>query len=103
MQKLPRSALRAFVQINSDFSTAEIGSHGLTLASLGQSAVGFLHLMQVSTKRVALVELIPGAVPRLLRDPSVGLFRADERVFEVIAEGCVRDVMAAARTFLDVG
>ena len=33
-----------------------------------------------------LVKPIPGVVPKLLSDPSVGLFRADERVFEAVVE-----------------
>ena len=54
--------------------------------------------MQVPTEWIGLVEMIPGAVPRLLSDPSVGLFRADERVFEAMVEGWRSQMMARGLT-----
>lgn len=66
--------------------------------SAGQCAVRFLHLMQVSTKWGAMVEPIPGAIPRLLLDSRVGLFRADERVFEAMVEGWRSQMMARGLT-----
>lgn len=33
------------------------------------------------------LEGVPGFVPRVLRDPGVGLFRADERVFDAMLDG----------------
>ncbi len=41
-----------------------------------------------------MVERVSGAVPRLFRDPSVQLFRADERVFEGMLEGWRTQMLA---------
>jgi integrase/recombinase XerD len=45
-----------------------------------------------------MVELVPGYIPKLLTDPSVGLFRADERVFEAMVEGWRSQMMARGLT-----
>ena len=37
---------------------------------------------------------VKGAVPRALRDPSIQLFRADERVFEAMIEGWRTQMLA---------
>ena len=31
--------------------------------------------------------VLPGFIPRVLSDPAVGLFRADERVFDAMLDG----------------
>lgn len=36
---------------------------------------------------VAMTGAVPGFVPRILVDPAVGLFRADERVFAAMLDG----------------
>ncbi len=41
---------------------------------------------------------VPGFVPRLLSDPSVGLFRADERVFEAMLDGWRAQMLARGLT-----
>ena len=33
------------------------------------------------------MDAVPGFVPRVLRDQGVGLFRAEERVFEAMVDG----------------
>jgi integrase/recombinase XerD len=37
---------------------------------------------------------VPGFVPRLLRDPGIGLFRSDERVFEAMLHGWRAQMLA---------
>lgn len=37
---------------------------------------------------------VPGFVPRLLRDPGVTLFRADDRVFEAMVDGWRTQMLA---------
>lgn len=41
---------------------------------------------------------VPGFVPRLLSDPSVGLFRADERVFDAMVDGWRAQMLARGLT-----
>lgn len=41
-----------------------------------------------------MVGSIPGFVPRLLDDPTVGLFRADERVFDAMLDGWRAQMLA---------
>jgi integrase/recombinase XerD len=40
------------------------------------------------------MEGVPGFVPRRLSDPSVGLFRADERVFDAMLDGWRAQMLA---------
>jgi hypothetical protein len=40
------------------------------------------------------VDGIPGFVPRVLRDPDVSLFRADDRVFEAMVDGWRSQMLA---------
>ena len=37
---------------------------------------------------------VPGFVPRMLVDPDVGLFRADERVFDAMLDGWRAQMLA---------
>ncbi|WP_328321876.1 hypothetical protein OHA70_25565 [Kribbella sp. NBC_00382] len=37
---------------------------------------------------------VPGFVPRVLRDPDVSLFRADDRVFEAMVDGWRSQMLA---------
>ena len=41
---------------------------------------------------------VPGFVPKLLSDPAVGLFRADERVFEAMLDGWRAQMLARGLT-----
>ena len=41
---------------------------------------------------------VPGFVPRLLRDGEVGLFRAEDRVFEAMVEGWRAQMLARGLT-----
>ncbi|TDO46085.1 site-specific recombinase XerD [Kribbella sp. VKM Ac-2571] len=41
---------------------------------------------------------VPGFVPRLLSDPTVGLFRADERVFDAMLDGWRAQMLARGLT-----
>ncbi len=41
---------------------------------------------------------VPGFVPRLLVDPGVSLFRADERVFEAMLDGWRAQMLARGLT-----
>lgn len=44
------------------------------------------------------MEGVPGFVPRRLSDPSVGLFRADERVFDAMLDGWRAQMLARGLT-----
>lgn len=44
-------------------------------------------------------DAVPGFVPRLLTDPAVGLFRADERVFTAMLDGWRAQMLARGLTF----
>lgn len=44
---------------------------------------------------------VPGFVPRILSDPTVGLFRADERVFDAMLDGCVTAISQRATIVAD--
>jgi hypothetical protein len=41
---------------------------------------------------------IPGFVPKLLSDPTVGLFRADERIFDAMVDGWRAQMLARGLT-----
>jgi hypothetical protein len=51
--------------------------------------------MQDSTLMGCELDGVPGFVPRLLRDPGIGLFRSDERVFEAMLHGWRAQMLAA--------
>ncbi|MEU7819142.1 hypothetical protein [Pseudonocardia sp. NPDC049154] len=40
------------------------------------------------------MDAVPGFVPRVLRDSSVGLFRAEDRVFEAMVDGWRAQMLA---------
>jgi integrase/recombinase XerD len=44
------------------------------------------------------VQGVPGFVPRVLRDADVGLFRADERVFDAMLDGWKAQMLARGLT-----
>lgn len=67
---------------------------GLHPAASAQVAEGFLHPMQVSTDARCAVQGVPGFVPRVLRDAEVGLFRAEDRVFDAVIDGWKPQMMA---------
>jgi|SRR5882757_1350785 len=50
--------------------------------------------MQVSTDSGWAVESVLGFVPRVLRDAEVGLFRAEERVFDAMLDGWRAQMLA---------
>jgi integrase/recombinase XerD len=50
--------------------------------------------MQVSTDARCAVQGVPGFVPRVLRDAEVGLFRAEDRVFDAMIDGWKAQMMA---------
>lgn len=50
--------------------------------------------MQDSTLNGCVLDSVPGFVPRLLRDPDVSLFRADERVFDAMLDGWRAQMLA---------
>jgi hypothetical protein len=50
--------------------------------------------MQVSTDARRAVQGVPGFVPRVLRDAEVGLFRAEDRVFDAMIDGWKAQMMA---------
>jgi hypothetical protein len=54
--------------------------------------------MQVSTGVRCIVQGVPGFVPRVLRDPDVGLFRAEDRVFEAMLDGWKAQMLARGLT-----
>lgn len=41
-----------------------------------------------------MTDRIPGFIPRVLTDPSVTLFRADERVFDAMVDGWCTQMLA---------
>jgi integrase/recombinase XerD len=44
------------------------------------------------------VEGVPGFVPRVLRDAEVGLFRAEDRVFDAMLDGWKAQMLARGLT-----
>jgi hypothetical protein len=50
--------------------------------------------MQVSTDARCVVQGVPGFVPRVLRDAEVGLFRAEDRVFDAMLDGWKAQMLA---------
>jgi hypothetical protein len=54
--------------------------------------------MQVSTLTGCELDGVPGFVPRLLRDPGIGLFRSDDRVFEAMLHGWRAQMLARGLT-----
>ncbi|MDQ1724586.1 MAG: hypothetical protein QOG52_1614 [Frankiaceae bacterium] len=44
------------------------------------------------------MDVVPGFVPRVLTDPNVGLFRADERVFDAMIDGWRAQMLARGLT-----
>jgi hypothetical protein len=49
-------------------------------------------------QRGAMGDGIPGFVPKLLSDPTVGLFRADERIFDAMVDGWRAQMLARGLT-----
>jgi hypothetical protein len=54
--------------------------------------------MQVSTDARCVVQGVPGFVPRVLRDAEVGLFRAEDRVFDAMLDGWKAQMLARGLT-----
>jgi integrase/recombinase XerD len=50
--------------------------------------------MQDSTLMGCELDGVPGFVPRLQRDPGIGLFRSDERVFVAMLHGWRAQMLA---------
>lgn len=50
-----------------------------------------------------MADSVPGFVPRLLSDPTVGLFRADERVFDAMLDGWRAQMLARGLTTETIG
>lgn len=50
--------------------------------------------MQVYTDARCVVQGVPGFVPRVLRDTEVGLFRAEDRVFDAMLDGWKAQMLA---------
>ena len=47
---------------------------------------------------VVVNDAVPGFVPRILVDPDIGLFRADERVFTAMLDGWSAQMLARGLT-----
>ena len=87
MRELVARCRDAFPQVTATIPVRAKVPMGAPTVALWLLSSGSSRLMRGSRVRCALVELVPGQIPDYLLDDSIGLLRADDRVFEAMLDG----------------
>ena len=93
MRELVARPRDVFPQVTATIPVRAKVPMGAPTVALWLLSSGSSRLMRGSRARCALVELVPGQIPDYLLDDSIGLLRADDRVFEAVLDrGCADDL-----------